>query len=145
MTWTKSSIFLMEFPWTESDKVASRIARKIRRSLRRFPCGFLEDVAAHFRVRIRWDDSGSDASMYIAPLSEGDWAEIMLSTSLSVGQRWRAFIHELAHHLMHTWVAPLMYSSECVVLLGNPDCAPLRHAIARRVEVLVIGSKLVTP
>ena len=141
MTWTKSSTSI-ELSGPESDKVASRIARKIRRTLRKFQRGLLEDIAAYFKATIRWDDSGSEESLYIAPLSEGDFAEIVLSAELSDRQRWRAFIHELAHHLMHIWVAPMLYSCERVFLHGNPDCAPLRHAIARRVEVLVIGSKL---
>ena len=133
---------LRELPRAESERVAFRIARKILRTLRTLRRGVLEDVARHFRVTVRWNGTGSDASLYVPPLAEGDFAEIVLSASLSEGQHWRAFVHELAHHLMHTWVAPTVYSCERVCLADVSDCAPLRHAIARRVEVLVIGSKL---
>jgi hypothetical protein len=136
---TSSMTVLPRLSWSESDSVASHIAYRIRRGLRRFQRGVLEDVAAHFRVRLRWEGSGSLDSVYLPPLSEGDFAQIVLPADGSESLRWRAFIHELAHHLMHTWVAPALYSCERVCLLGNPDCAPLRHAIARRVEVLVVG------
>lgn len=133
------TLVLWSFGWGESDRIAWEIVAQIREgvlSLGRASRS-LERIAAIFNASLRWDRDGTEPGGYLPPLNDGGTGLIVLSPYLSARRRWRAFVHELAHHLMHDWVAGACYSARSVVLAGNPDTAPLRHAIARRVEQLL--------
>lgn len=100
----------------------------------------LDGLARQFGVALGWESNLRERATYIAPLAEGDVGRIVLWQGLSLRNRWRAFFHELAHHLMCLWVAPDAYEAECVVLTGpqRSEVELLRHQIARRVESLLI-------
>ena len=133
------SVVLQNLSWGESDRIAWEIVFHIREGVMSLgrSSRSLERIASFFNVVLRWDRGGDEPGGYLPPLSEGSTGLIVLSPRLSSRRRWRAFIHELAHHLMHDWVAGACYSARRVLLAGSPDCAPLRHAIARRVEQLL--------
>ena len=133
------SLLLWQLPWGESDRIAWEIVSHIREGVLSLgkASRSLEKIAGFFNVVLRWDKESDEPGGYLPPLSEGSSGLIVLSPYLSARRRWRVFIHELAHHLMHDWVAGACYSARQVLLAGNPDTASLRHAIARRVEQLL--------
>lgn len=133
------TLVLWNFGWGESDRIAWEIVSRIREGVLSLgkKSRTLERIAAFFNASLRWDRDGAEPGGYLPPLNDGGTGLIVLSPYLSARRRWRVFVHELAHHLMHEWVASACYSATKVVLAGNPDCGPLRHAIARHVEQLL--------
>ncbi len=135
------SYYLTCLPLEALDQAAQYIAGFIRGLLRSLEPGLraLELVAARFGVEIRWQSDATDRGGYVPPFQPGDFGEIVLSTGLGERQRWRAFFHELSHHLMFHWTAKDQYQAECVILLVNPgEVDYLRQRIARKVEALLV-------
>jgi hypothetical protein len=133
------TLVLWRFSWGESDRIAWEIVSRIREGVLSLgkKSRTLKHIAKVFNVKLCWERSGEEPGGYLPPLNDGGEGTILISPKLAPHRKWRVFVHELAHHLMHEWVAGACYSAAKVALAGNPDCALLRHAIARRVEQLL--------
>ena len=133
------TLVLWSFGWGESDRIAWEIVSRIREGVLSLgkKSRTLRHIAKFFNVKLCWERSGEEPGGYLPPLNDGGEGTILISPKLAPHRKWRVFVHELAHHLMHEWVASACYSATKVALAGNPDCGPLRHAIARRVEQLL--------
>ena len=136
------SEFLYRFTPEDSEHVSRKIAALIRGRLQLLAASrpSIERLAAEFGAKVRWDATLLDSGGYVGPFHETDTGQIVLQPGLSHGSRWRAFIHELAHHLMRVWVALDLYHAESVTVANITDPAPIRQEIARRVEALLVPS-----
>ena len=138
-------LYLDAFSHWDRDWVATRIAALIRGIMAAVEPSrrTLEEIARRFGVVLRWESDVRERGTYFAPLSEGDVGRIVLWRGLSLRSRWRAFFHELAHHLMWFWVGPDSYEADCVTLTGpqRSEVELLRHPIARRVEALLLEGR----
>lgn len=116
---------------TIAAEVASHLLRHASEGERDDPRTW-EDVAEHLGCRIHPFHVPGGAPGEYAAAGDGQGV-ITYNTSCTPPMQARVLIHELAHHLLHTWL-PTCLAPEHLVCASADDPYDVRHQIARIVE-----------
>jgi hypothetical protein len=73
-------------------------------------------------------------------LSSGESGIVAINTAYPESEQARAWVHELAHHLLNVWEPPQMADSADVYCYEG-DVSDIRHGIATETERILCGDR----
>lgn len=130
-----------------SDQTKNEAARLLTHRLKLRADGAIDDpvtwhgVALIYGIRVRYFYEPFDERGKYYPAFYPDMpGMIAINTAYTALEQCRAWVHELAHFLLHVWIPPQLPNAADFYCYSD-DPSDARHDVARRVEDLIFGGE----